>query len=189
MQSTTTHWNTIVTQPEWRNSLHPHQRGRRLRYLVRQWRQVEARQQLLCDLWRRVWSLMRRPDSVQSLTDRPALDLMRWVCSGDILLDAGGDELAALAAMLARLPGSAVTIAYQSDIRRTARFGYHPVETVWLLEQAGYQVQLLTRHGPVARPAGWHTPQAQNPDDCWLLAVPPSDGDSGREQAHKGGCL
>ena len=100
------------------------------------------------------------------LPRRPAPDLsahavMRWLRPGDILLDAAGDELAWLAALLAARPGAAA-IAYRSDNRRTAHFGYLPVETVWLLEQSGYQVRLLTQAGPVARPVGWHTPGPDN---------------------------
>lgn len=160
-----------MTRPEAHVKLHPQQRGRRLRYLLRHWRHCEA--------WRAFWRMLA--DRTRSpLSCRPAPDLsphvvLRWLRPGDILLDAAGDELAWLAALLAARPG-AVAIAYRSNNRRTARFGYHPVETVWLLEQAGYQVSLLTQAGPVARPVGWHTPGPDNQSGCWLLAAPVAEG-------------
>ena len=102
-------------------------------------------------------------------------DVQSWLRPDDILLDAGGDELAWLDAWLARKPRP-VVLACRSDGRRTARFGYHPVETVWLLEHAGDKVRLRTKAGPTARPAGWHTGGPVNQAGCWLLATPVDPG-------------
>ena len=98
----------------------------------------------------------------------------RWQAAGALVLAADGGELAVLEALTAGITENpAPTIVYHSDIRLTARFGYHPVETVWLLEQAGYEVLLLTDKGPVARPDDWFAPSPADAAGPWLLATPP----------------
>lgn len=170
------HWSTTVTRSEPRTSLHPQQRGRKLRYLLRHWRHAEARRTLWHMLagWAR--SLLPHRPAPPPASALSLRAMLRWLHPGVILLDADGDELAWLEGWLARRPGP-VAIAYRSDSRRTARFGYHPVETVWLLEQAGYQVWLLTQAGPTARPVGWHTAGLDNRVGCWLLATPADPGE------------
>lgn len=152
-------------------NLHPRQRCRKLSYLLHHWRHVEARRQLLHMLAGRARSLLPFRPAPQPAPFQSPRAMLRWLRPGDILLDAEGDELAWLTALLERQPCPAA-IAYRSDIRRTAGFGYHPVETVWLLEQAGYEVRLLQQDGPTARPVGWHTPHADSLPGCWLLATP-----------------
>lgn len=105
----------------------------------------------------------------------PEVDPRRWLHAGDLVLDVGGDELSALAQTLGRPANDRPdAIAYRSDIRLTARYGYHPVETVWLLEQAGYQVRMLTASGPVARPEAWFAPPPEGMPGPWLLAALPN---------------
>lgn len=98
--------------------------------------------------------------------------LLSQLHPGDLLLEAGGAELFWLEQMLA---GSArPAVVYHSDLRVTSQYNYHPVETVWLLEQAGYRVQVLTSNGPVARPEGWHAHFPDPMPGAWLLATPPA---------------
>ncbi len=167
--------STIVTTapPELYHSLHPQKQGRRHRYLLRHWRYAEARRLLWQDLTRRLRRLLgAQAAPVQPRAPEP--DLTRWLRPGDLALDAGGDELTRLEKALSQWAGEPLpAIAYHSDIRLTARYGYHPVETVWLLEQAGYQVWLLTADGPIARTSTWYMPQPDGGPGPWLLATPP----------------
>lgn len=180
-------WSITVTSPEQYANIHPEQWGRRPRYLLRHWRYAEARRRLLAELLGWVRYRLRRSRWFQPPPPPPELSqaaLRRWLRPGDILLDAGGAELAWLETTLARLPaGLFPAIAYRSDIRRTGRYAYHPVETVWLLEQSGYQVWLLTTEGPVVRPGDWHAARPAGAPGPWLLATPPgyADATSGRD--------
>jgi hypothetical protein len=150
--------------------LHPRQRGRKPLYLLQHWRYPEARGILWRDIIRRLHGMLGAGTRISA----PDVDPRRWLRAGDLVLDAGGDELSALAQTLARPANDrSGAIAYRSDIRLTARHGYHPVETVWLLEQAGYQVRLLTTSGPVARPEAWFAPPPEGMPGPWLLAAPP----------------
>jgi hypothetical protein len=160
--------------PDARHELHPTNEWQRRRYLLRHWRHREAQDHLLRSLlgwarpyvWRwRDWRTRRwRPPHVSRA------GLLHHLHPGAILLDAGGAELFWLEQMLA---GQArPTVVYRADIRLTAQFNYHPVETVWLLEQAGYCVQLLIAEGPIARPDGWYAPFARHIPGPWLLATP-----------------
>ncbi len=166
-----------MTRAEFRTSLHPSPRGRKTLYLLRHWHYAEA-WRLLRHNWlgwarpvrnrlRRWWAGRLDPWAMSL----PAL--LRWLRPGDVVLDADGAERLWLEAFVTRAPiGSLPAIAFRADPRRTARHGCHPVETVWLLEQVGYQVWLLTPNGPVARPANWHALQPAGASACWLLAVP-----------------
>jgi len=138
--------------------------------LLRQWRYPEARRLL----WREVLRPLRplaRGRKGPAIPAAPAADPGRWLRPGNILLDADGAELFWLEQMVAAWVRPVV--AYRSDIRLTARHGYHPVETVWLLEQAGYQVRLITASGPAARPDDWFAPAPAGAPGPWLLATPP----------------
>ena len=154
-------------------SVHPQEQNRRLRYLLRYWRYAEARCLLLQNLARRLrYRLGLHTTSAQARVPEP--DPAPWLRPGDLALDASGDELARLESILGRQTEKPLpAIAYRSDIRLTARYGYHPVETVWLLEQAGYRVWLLTTAGPVARPEEWFAAQPVGASAPWLLALPP----------------
>lgn len=149
--------------------LHPRQRGRWQLYLLRHWRQVEARRLLwhsLANRWRQIRGRKPAPSPVP-------VEPRHWLRPGDILLDAGGAELFWLQKTArALLCGPAPAIAYRSDMRLTAVFGYHPVETVWWLEQVGYQVWLLAAEGPRPRPTNWYIRPDEGAPAPWLLAVP-----------------
>ena len=155
------------------SSLHPQRRGRRVRYLLRHMGHGEARRLLWRDLTCRLHRTRGRHD-IALQTDPALSDLMRWLRPGDLLLDAAGDELFWLELLLRQLSANQTpAIAYCCDSRLTARRGYHPVETVWLLEQRGYQIWLLTKDGPIKRPDGWYTLQPAGTPGRWLLAAPP----------------
>lgn len=166
--------------PEVHNQLHPTTTAQLRCYLLRHWRYREARLRLLRSFlgwarpavqsWRARRSRKWRPDHL-------SLSALLSLCQpGDLLLDADGAELFWLEQMLA---GAArPVVVYRSDIRATARYNYHPVETVWLLEQAGYCVQVLTAKGPITRPKGWHERVPGHLPSPWLLATPPSGQES-----------
>lgn len=156
--------------------LHPTTKWQQRRYLLCHWRYREARHSLLRSLlgWARPG--VRRWRDWRTRRWRPPHLRMSCLLSrlhpGDILLDAGGAELFWLERMLA---GQArPTVVYRGDIRLTAHFNYHPVETVWLLEQAGYRIQLLMADGPIERPEGWYAAFAAHVPGPWLLATPPT---------------
>nr|MBP7688149.1 hypothetical protein [Thermoflexales bacterium] len=65
---------------------------------------------------------------------------------------------------------AAPVIIYQAAPAHLSTAAYHPVETVWLLEQHGYRVYLLTAQGLQMRPIGWQDDE----NVPWLLAVPPT---------------
>ncbi len=166
-----------MTRTEVRVSLHPSQRGRKTRYLLRHWRYAEA-WRLLRHEWlgwlRPVRDRLRRWRSGQSapVATSPTT-FLHWLHPGDVVLDAGGAERVWLEAFVVRCPiGLSPAIAFKADPRCTVRHGYHPVETVWLLEQAGYEVWLLTMAGPVVRPAGWYMLLPNDSAAPWLLALP-----------------
>lgn len=171
----------MASRPEPHHDLHPRQRGRRQRYLLRHWRYVEARRLLWRDLVTRARSASRRVSvrlrghsSRQRSAPTPLAPIKRWLRPGDLVLDANGAELFWLETLLSRLPARLTpAILYRSDVRLTARFGYHPVETIWLLEQANYQVRLLEQNVPIERPSGWYAPQTEDASSPWLLATPP----------------
>ena len=164
-------WSTIVTEAHEKSlrSLHPNRPGRRGFYLLKNARHPEARRLLWDGLVNRVrlgLGLRHPPSMIPA-----CVDPLRWLEPGDVLLNAGGAELFWLEKAAERLIGGpAPVIAYCSDRMKTAQFGYHPVETVWLLEQIGYCVLCLGPTGPEERSEGWY--DAQSPGS-WLLAVPP----------------
>ena len=169
-QTVMTMERAAVTNANRCTHLHPRQRGRRLFYMLQHWRYPEARRMLWQDIIRRLRRMLRSGAPIGT----PDVDPRRWLHAGDLVLDVGGDELSALAQTLSRLANDrSGAIAYRSDIRLTARYGYHPVETVWLLEQAGYHVRLLTTSGPVTRPEAWFAPPPAGMPGPWLLAAPP----------------
>jgi len=155
------------------HSIHPPQQNRRDRYLLRYWRYAEAR----CLLWQNLAQRLRHRLGFHTAPVQPGAaepDPSLWLHPDDLKLDAGGDELARLESVLHQRAGQPLpAIAYRSDIRLTARYGYHPVETVWLLEQAGYRIWLLSAAGPVARPEEWFAAQPAGAPGPWLLALPP----------------
>lgn len=155
---------------------HPTSEWQRRRYLLRHWRYREAQNHLLRSLLGWARPHVRRWRDWRTLQWHPphmsVASLLHHLHPGAILLDADGAELSWLEQMLA---GKArPTVLYRADIRLTAQFNYHPVETVWLLEQVGYCVQLLMEGGPVARPDGWYMAFAKHVPGPWLLATPPN---------------
>lgn len=149
--------------------LHPSQPGRRGLYLLKNARHAEARRLLWEGIRSRLRHVLgRQPKPILTVAH---VDPQRWLEPGDILLDAGGAELFWLERTAKGLiSGPAPAIAFCIDRLRTARFGYHPVETVWLLEQAGYRVLILGLSGPAERPRDWYDAP---PPGSWLLALPP----------------
>jgi hypothetical protein len=164
--------------PESVHSLHPVTAWQRRRYLLRHWRYAEAQRRLLRDLlgWARPLAQRLRAWQPHQPSPLSPSALLAWLHPGNILLDADGAELFWLERLLAG-PARPVVV-YRSDIRQTIRFTYHPVETVWLLEQAGYRVQLLTADGPTERQENWYNARPDGAPGPWLLATP-----SGRAEA------
>ncbi len=152
-------------------SLHPRLRWRRWLYLLRHIRCAAARDQLRAQIGVAVRRrLTRRKPSIPSGTRHLPLPACAkdWLQPSDRVLKNGADLLSQIRSALA--DAAAPAIVYQTDPVHLATAACHPVETVWLLEQHGYQVYLLTAQGFQARPIGWHA-DANGP---WLLAVPPT---------------
>lgn len=151
-------------------SLHPRLRWRRWLYLLRHLRHEAARDQLRTQVGVAMRRRLARSGPAAPDGARPSPlpgSAAGWLGSGDLVLESQADLLSRIRSALA--DGAAPVIAYRADPARLATVACHPVETVWLLEQRGYRVLLLTPQGLRARPAGWHA----GGDAPWLLAVPP----------------
>ncbi len=152
-------------------SLHPRLRWRRWLYLLRHIRCAAARDQLREQIGVAVRRrLARRRPSKASDTCLSPLPVWAkdWLQSGDLVLKTGADLLPQIRSALA--DAAAPVIIYQAAPAHLSTAAYHPVETVWLLEQHGYRVYLLTAQGLQMRPIGWQDDE----NVPWLLAVPPT---------------
>ncbi len=150
-------------------SLHPRLRWRRWLYLLGHIHCVAARDQLREQIGvamrRRL--ARRRPSTASGacLSPLPAC-AKDWLQPGDRVLKSGADLLPQIRSALAE--AAVPVIVYQADPAHLATAACHPVEIVWLLEQHGYRVYLLTAQGLQMRPIGWYDDENVH----WLLAVP-----------------